>query len=75
MNPYRCGKDGTKTVCLDVVLCLGQIQNPDRSGESNFGSVFDVTLPGFPGVEVSQDHYGNHCIKKNSLPCNDAMEI
>jgi hypothetical protein len=31
----------------------------------------DVTLPGSSGIAIYQDHYG----KKNSLPCNDAMEI
>jgi hypothetical protein len=33
--------------------------------------MFDVTLPGFLGIAVHQDHYR----EKNSHPCNDAMKI
>jgi hypothetical protein len=58
-----------------MILCLGPIQDPDRSGGSNLGSVSDVTLPDSPGIAVYQDHYGSHYRKKNGLPCNDGMEI
>jgi hypothetical protein len=57
-----------------VILCLGQIQNPDRSSGSNLGSMSDATLPGTPGIVVYQHHYGGHYRKKNSLPCNDEMK-
>jgi hypothetical protein len=58
-----------------VVLCLGWIQNPDRSSGSSLRFMSDVTLPGSPGIAVYQDHYGSHYRKKNGLPCNDAMEM
>jgi hypothetical protein len=39
------------------------------------GNMLDITLPGPPGTGVYQDHYGGHCKKKKSRPCNDAMKI
>jgi hypothetical protein len=36
---------GPKQSVWWVVLYLGRIQNPDKSGGSNPGSVSDVTLP------------------------------
>jgi hypothetical protein len=66
---------GPKQSVWLVVLCLRWIQNSDRSDGFSSGSMFDVTLPGSPGIVVCQDHYGDHYRKKNGLPCNDAMEI
>jgi hypothetical protein len=56
-------------------LCLGEIQDPDRGNGSGLGDVFNITLSGPPGIMVCQDYYGGHYRKKNSCPCNDAMEV
>jgi hypothetical protein len=47
-----------------MVLCLGRIQNSDRSSGSDLVRVPDVTLPGSPGIAIYQDHYGGHYRKK-----------
>jgi hypothetical protein len=58
-----------------MVLCLGWVQNPDRSYGSCLGSMFDVTLPGSLGIIVYQDHDSGHYREKKSHPSNDAMKI
>jgi hypothetical protein len=39
---------GPRQFVWQMVLCPGGIQNSERSGGSNPGSVSDVTLPGSP---------------------------
>jgi hypothetical protein len=52
-----------------LVLCLRQIQDPDRS-------MFNSALLGSLGIVVDWDHYGGHYRKENTCPCNnDAVEI
>jgi hypothetical protein len=58
-----------------MVLCLGQIQNPDKGIRASSGNMLNITLPGFSAIVVYQDHYGGQYSKENSLPCNDAMKI
>jgi hypothetical protein len=43
-----------------LVLCLGQIEAPDRHCGSSLGYMFDTTLPGSLGIAAYQDHYGGH---------------
>jgi hypothetical protein len=47
------------------VLCLGQIQIPNRGHGSSLGSMFDDTLPDSLGISVYQDHYGGY-YRKNT---------
>jgi hypothetical protein len=47
-----------------LVLCLGQIQDPD--GVMALGSLFDVILSGFLVILFYQDHYVGHYIMKRA---------
>jgi hypothetical protein len=48
-----------------MVLCLRWFQNPDRSHRPYPENMLNITLPGSPGTEVFQDHYGGHYKNNN----------
>jgi hypothetical protein len=58
-----------------MVLCPGWVQDLKRGDDSCLGSMFNSALLGSLGIIVNQDHYEGHYRKKNSCPCNDAVEI